>query len=230
MQERRAHGPSPVSRAGLPAKNGPGTDNRGGGTVRPVIVRTALLLVIAALVVVLDQWSKSWAIGYLDEVGRRHVIGPVYLSLTFNSGAAFSLGAGASPVIEAVAIALVVGVIAFSRRAAMTRTSLAVIVGLGLLLGGALSNLGDRLFRHHNGAVTDFIQLVSWWPTFNLADAAITVGAVMVVVVLVFFSPPKRASEEGQSSPEGLVPGTTDPADDQRTGATHAAGGGHDRA
>jgi signal peptidase II len=152
-------------------------------------------LLVAVVVIVLDQLTKSWALDNLSSGAPRHVIGPVYLALTFNRGAAFSLGAGASPVIEAVAIAMVVGVVAFSRRAARGGAGVAVIVGLGLILGGALSNLGDRLFRHHHGAVVDFIQLVSWWPTFNVADASITVGAVTIVVAMVFF-PPARGADE----------------------------------
>ena len=58
-------------------------------------------------------------------------------------------------------------------------------VGLGLLLGGALGNLGDRLFRHPKGfpgGVVDFIQAVSWWPIFNVADAAIVVGVIILVL------------------------------------------------
>jgi signal peptidase II len=185
-----------MSVAGPPALDSPPT---GSGAAeersRRVLVSTALLLLIAAAVVALDQWSKSWALRNLTAVGRRHVIGPMYLTLGFNRGAAFSLGAGASPVIEAIAIGLVVAVIAFSRRATKGGAHLAIIVGLGLLLGGALSNLGDRLFRPYHGAVVDFIQLVSWWPTFNAADASITVGAVTVVVALVFFSPAKANRE-----------------------------------
>jgi signal peptidase II len=186
---------------------------------RAPLLRTGLLLLIAAAVVVLDQWSKSWALRDLSEVGRRHVIGPMYFSLSFNRGAAFSLGAGASPVIEAVAIALVVGVIAFSRRATKGGANLAVIIGLGLLLGGALSNLGDRLFRDEHGAVVDFIQLVSWWPTFNVADASITVGAITVVVALVFFSPAKRSDEARRAD------GRPQPADGRPQPAPSAAPG-----
>jgi signal peptidase II len=231
MQERRADSPPPVSWAGLPAKRRRGTDNRGGNGARPVALRVALLLVIAASVVVVDQWSKSWALRALSDVERRHVIGPIYLSLTFNQGAAFSLGAGASPVIEAVAIALVVAMIAFSRRAAMGRSNLAVIVGLGLLLGGALSNLGDRLFRHHHGAVIDFIQLVSWWPTFNVADASITVGALTVVVALIFFPPAKRATgaERQIQSEKGLTGSPSQRADDITSRAVRVPGGSHGR-
>jgi signal peptidase II len=190
-----------MSFAGSPWAGGPAESTpRGGTRVAPALKRSALLLLIASAVVALDQWSKSWALHDLSEVARRHIVGPVYLSLGFNRGAAFSLGAGASPVIEALAIVLVVGVIAFSRRATRGGASVPVIIGLGLLLGGALSNLGDRLFRHHGGAVVDFIQLVSWWPTFNVADASVTVGAVTVVVALVFFPPAKSS---GGTKPDG---------------------------
>jgi signal peptidase II len=54
-------------------------------------------------------------------------------------------------------------------------------VGLGLLVGGAVGNLADRLVGGHGGAVVDFIDL-QWWPAFNVADAAITCGAVLLVV------------------------------------------------
>ena len=205
----RAEGFRPVANdpGRPPAMNGSRRADRSGRgeeSGRPAprpLLSAVLLLLVAAAVVALDQWSKSWALQDLSDVSRRHVIGPMYLTLTFNQGAAFSLGAGASPIIEAVAIALVVAVIAMSRRAARGGANLAVIIGLGLLLGGALSNLGDRLFRHHHGAVVDFIQLVSWWPTFNVADASITVGAVTLVIALVFFPPSQRSTATAPSGP-----------------------------
>jgi signal peptidase II len=154
--------------------------------MNPAGRRGALLVGVAAAVVVLDQWTKSWAQQDLGN-GPRHVIGPAYLRLTYNPGAAFSFGTGASPVIAAVAVGLVLVVGFYSRRLARGGASPAVIAALGLLAGGAVSNLADRLFRHHHGAVVDFIQLVSWWPTFNVADAAITVGALMLAIILVLF-------------------------------------------
>jgi signal peptidase II len=193
-----------MSLAGSPGPQEPSEGPANPGQpARRVLLSAALLLLVASAIVALDQWSKSWALRDLTVTGRRHVIGPMYLELSFNRGAAFSLGAGASPVIEAVAIGLVVAVVAFSRRAAKGGANLAVIVGLGLLLGGALSNLADRVLRHHHGAVVDFIQVVSWWPTFNVADASITVGAVTLVVALVFFSP---ATSKDEARP-GVSPG-----------------------
>jgi signal peptidase II len=191
-----------MSPAGPPAADPlhGGNRTRGSLAARPVF-NAGLVSLVAVVVIVIDQLTKSWVLHDLSTAGPRHVVGPIYLALTFNRGAAFSLGAGASPIIEAVAIALVVGVIAVSRRAARGGASIAVLVGLGLLLGGALSNLGDRLFRHHAGAVVDFIQLVSWWPTFNVADASITVGAVTIVIAMVFF-PPARSTNERASETE----------------------------
>jgi len=155
--------------------------------------RALTLGAIAGGVIAVDQWTKSWALHNLSSTSPRHLLGPVYLVLSFNRGAAFSLGSGVSPVIEALASVLAVAVIAFSGRAARIGASPVVVLGLGLLSGGALSNLADRLFGDHHGAVVDFIQAVSWWPTFNFADAAITTGAVTVAVSLFFFSRPKAA-------------------------------------
>ncbi|HXW78765.1 MAG TPA: signal peptidase II [Acidimicrobiales bacterium] len=193
--------------------SGPQADTPTGGTpgVSPTeraraVRRGMLFVAIAAGVIALDQWSKSWALRSLGPMGHRHVIGPVNFLITFNRGAAFSLGSGATPVIEAVAIALVVVVVAFSRRLALGGTSLAVIVGLGLLFGGAMSNLADRFFRHHNGAVVDFIQAVSWWPTFNVADAAVTCGAVIAAIALLFSSS-EKGTDRGSSQTLEDAPG-----------------------
>ena len=141
--------------------------------------RRLVIPVVAAIVIAADQITKTWALHHTDPA--RHVVGPIYLVLTYNSGAAFSLGGGATPIIETVAVALVIWLAAVSRRA--TRSgSLAISVGLGLLLGGALGNLIDRVFRHHHSAVIDFIQAVSWWPVFNVADASIVVGVIVLAL------------------------------------------------
>ena len=141
--------------------------------------RRLVIPAVAAVVVAVDQITKTWALHHTDPA--RHVVGPIYLVLTFNSGAAFSMGRGVTPIIETVAVVLVIWLAFVSRRA--TRTgSLAVAIGLGLLLGGALGNLADRLFRHHHSAVIDFIQAVSWWPVFNVADASIVVGVVVLAL------------------------------------------------
>jgi signal peptidase II len=143
----------------------------------------AVIVAVAAVVVALDQWSKTWAEHAL-RTGARHVLGPAEFVLEYNSGAAFSTGTGVTPIVEAVVVALVVVLLLVSRRASR-RASLPAAVAMGMLLGGALGNLGDRLFRHiadSPGAVVDFIRAVGWWPVFNVADASIVVGAILAVL------------------------------------------------
>lgn len=153
--------------------------------------RWLVLGAVAVFVIAADQWTKSWAQRALAG-GPHHVLGPVNLVLTFNTGAAFSLGSGVTPLVEAVAVVLVALVLWQSGRLAKGGAGWASVIGFGLLSGGALSNLADRVFRHHHGAVVDFIQLVSWWPVFNVADAALTVGAATVAVSAIFFYQPHQ--------------------------------------
>jgi signal peptidase II len=149
-------------------------------------VRRLLIPVVAGMVVAADQVSKTWALHHVPALGGRHIFGPVWLVLTFNSGAAFSLGRGVQPVVETVVIVLVVWLLALSRRASRIAT-LPTAIGLGLLLGGAIGNLSDRVLRHHHGAVIDFVDALrvgthDWWPVFNVADASIVVGVLTVVL------------------------------------------------
>ena len=148
-------------------------------------LRWSVLISLAAVVIAADQWTKSWAQQELAG-GPRHIVGPVNLVLTFNRGAAFSIGSGVAPLVEVAVILLVALVLWQSGRLVKGGAGWAYVVGFGLLSGGALSNLADRLFRHHHGAVVDFIQVVSWWPVFNVADAALTVGAVIVALSAIF--------------------------------------------
>lgn len=148
------------------------------------VARRWLIPVAAAAVVAVDQVTKSLAVGHLPQPpGRTHVVGPVFWELTYNSGAAFSMGAGVTPIVEAAVVVLIVGLLMYSRRASRTAPA-PVAAGFGMVLGGALSNLGDRLFRHLHvhGAVVDFIRAVGWWPVFNVADASIVVGAAVLVL------------------------------------------------
>jgi signal peptidase II len=131
----------------------------------------------AALVVVADQLTKSWAVHRLAH-GSIHVVWKLDLILSFNTGSAFGLAKGWAPVITALAALVVVGLLAVVRGV----RSDAVAAALGLVLGGALGNLADRVFRGHHGAVVDFIAL-HFWPTFNVADSCITVGVILAVVL-----------------------------------------------
>jgi signal peptidase II len=144
----------------------------------PAWGRRALILGAAAAVVGVDQLTKTWALHHT--VDPIHIIGTLRLALTFNPGAAFGLGRGITPVLVLGAIVLVVVLLGLGRTASRT-ASVPAAVAMGVLLGGACGNLVDRLVRHNNGAVIDFIDL-RWWPVFNVADAAITVGAILLVL------------------------------------------------
>jgi signal peptidase II len=137
---------------------------------------------LTVAVVVADRLSTTWAEHHVH--GVTHVWGPFGFELSFNSGFAFSLFSGnAVP----LTILLCIGVTAVAVAVSRVRTGWLAIGG-GLLLGGALGNLSERLFSSHQGQVADFITL-SHWPTFNVADACITVGAVVVAVTLLFERP-----------------------------------------
>jgi signal peptidase II len=130
---------------------------------------------IGVLVIVGDQVSKSLEQQALAG-GPAHVLGPLDLELSYNSGAAFGIGRGLAPVVIVAGVVLVL--VVFGARTVRGRSAAA---SAGLLLGGALSNLGDRLFRGHDGAVIDWIHL-SHWPTFNVADSCIVVGVALLLV------------------------------------------------
>jgi signal peptidase II len=138
-----------------------------------------LAFAIAVIVVVADRVTTSLAIDHLH--GVRHVWGPFGLALTFNSGFAFSLFSGRAFV---VTVLLCVGVVIVAVVVAQVRT-LTLAVGSGLVLGGAIGNLSERIVGGHGGQVPDFITL-DYWPTFNVADACVTIGVIVLVVAFVF--------------------------------------------
>jgi signal peptidase II len=113
--------------------------------------------------------------------GPIHVIWTLDLRLTTNTGAAFSRGQGYGWLIGLLALVVVLFLVRYRHRV----PGVAGAVALGAVLGGALGNLADRLFRGPGwlrGPVIDFIDL-NWWPIFNVADAAISVGVVVLVVL-----------------------------------------------
>jgi signal peptidase II len=157
--------------------------------------RRLSIVAIAAAVVALDQAAKSWALAHArDPV---HVVWTLRLFVQFNSGTAFGLGQDSTAIIVGGVIVLVVVLLGLGRQASRS-ASWPAAVAMGLLLGGALGNLADRLVRHHHGAVVDFIDL-RWWPVFNIADAAISVGAVLLALVF-FRARPKAASAAGTTT------------------------------
>ena len=136
---------------------------------------------VAATVVALDQATKWWALVTLDGGRAIDLIGTLRLRLVFNRGAAFGLGSRFAPLLAILAVVVVVVLV---REGGALQGRIARF-SMGLVLGGALGNLSDRLFRDGGGflggAVVDFVDL-QWWPVFNMADTAITVGAGLLAV------------------------------------------------
>jgi len=184
MQERRSFETlsprevvtGPVQEADAQGEEEPATGPAEGP--RRGLATLFIALAAATTVVVADQVTKSLAESRL-EAGPVHVLGPLYFNLQYNTGSAFSLLTGWAPLLVVVALVLV-GVLAV--LAWRTRRP-GVALALGLVLGGALGNLTDRLVRSHHGAVVDFIDF-RFWPTFNLADASIVIGLVLLAIQL----------------------------------------------
>ncbi|MGJ7441352.1 signal peptidase II [Aquipuribacter sp. MA13-6] len=173
---------------------------------RLLVLGVATALVIA----VVDQVTKYLAEARLETGTRVDVLGDLFgLRLFYNSGAAFSLGTGITPVLTAFAcVAVVVMVVALARTWSMSWT-----VALGILLGGATGNLVDRLTREPGfgrGEVVDFFELPNF-PIFNVADMAVVSGAVLVVLLSVR-DVPFAATPDDDAAAAGTTTDTDSPA------------------
>jgi signal peptidase II len=148
--------------------------------VRRILRLASLLYGAGAAAYIADRVTKLWAEGSL--AGRPPIVvipKVLQLAYTTNSGGAFGLFGGQPWLFftATVAVCLVIAVLSFRLSSRINA------VGLGLILGGALGNLTDRIIHGPgvSGRVTDFIDL-HVWPVFNLADSAIVIGAIVVVL------------------------------------------------
>jgi signal peptidase II len=148
------------------------------------------LAAVALAAVIADQATKHVVTATLALDDSVHVVGPLSIHHVQNSGIAFGLFAGATAIVTLVTAAAVVWMLVFFARSGARHPVLPA--ALGLLIGGSVSNLVDRVRLHH---VTDFIDL-KWWPAFNLADSFIVVGVVILLGALVAADrtprPPRR--------------------------------------
>ena len=147
--------------------------------------RTAYLLAgaTASIVVAIDRITKLWAVDALVDGDVVAIEGILEFELAFNSGAAYGLFKGGGSVI-AVAALIASGLILFALRSVERRFE---AITLGAIMGGALGNLIDRIVRGpgwFDGAVVDWIE-TPLWPNFNIADSAISVGAVLLILVTI---------------------------------------------
>ncbi len=137
----------------------------------------ALALILAAAVVAVDQASKWFVRSRADDLPWRLPAG-FRVDLTYNSGISFSRFAGAGSIVVVLVAAVAAGV-----AVALVLSPPRYRPALGIILGGAVGNLIDRL--RFDGAVADFIGFFGW-PSFNVADAAIVVGTVILGLQVVF--------------------------------------------
>ncbi len=150
--------------------------------------RLRLFFGTALIALTADLVSKVLVVANIQptDPGVRLLGGAVYLVQARNSGAAFSVGTGATVVLTGISL-VVIGIVL---RAARRLTSTGWAIALGLVLGGAVGNLADRLFRAPSpgkGHVVDWISVLAddghVWPIFNLADSAIVTGGVLAVLL-----------------------------------------------
>ena len=156
------------------------------GSTVTLVKASRMSLLVAAIIVLFDQMSKAWALRDLADGRIIHVIWTMQFNLTYNRGMAFSRGTGIGPIIGVIGLVVVVLLLLSLRRAdnALTR------VATGLIIGGAVGNISDRLFRGSGwmrGAVIDFIDF-QWWPVFNVADMAIMIGAATMMVAMLKYN------------------------------------------
>ena len=157
-------------------------------------------VVIATIVLVVDQLTKHWAVNALSDRDPIEVVWTLQFNLAFNSGMAFSRGSGLGPVIAVIATLVIVWLLA-SLRGGNTRLG---AFGMGCVIGGAAGNLIDRLFRGDawlRGSVVDFIDF-QWFPIFNVADIAINVGATALILNAILVG-----RREVLPSPDGAAQG-----------------------
>jgi signal peptidase II len=174
-----------------------GLQAEGGAPVgRPRGRLFAVLIALAAVIYTADVITKTVALRTLEGKAPLVVIQDVLqFRVIFNSGAAFSIGTGMTFVFTLIAAAVVVAIVRTARKLG----SRAWAVTLGLLLGGALGNLTDRLLRYPSGFgrstqlqghVVDFIEvlpghfpIIDYFPVFNIADSAIVCGGILAVLL-----------------------------------------------
>jgi signal peptidase II len=162
------------------------------------------LLSTALIVILLDLATKVWAVSRLENQSDIKVIGE-FLKFSFvrNPGAAFSFGTSVTWVFTLIAIAVSIAILFMSK----TVTNKAWAIALGGLLGGAVGNLIDRIFRSpeiFQGHVVDFISVPNY-PMFNVSDSAVVLSAIAMVILSfrgVEYKAPDAFTKQTDSEPK----------------------------
>jgi signal peptidase II len=175
----QATGGAPLTGADADTGTVPATDGDPGKR------RVGALLTVAVVVLGLDLATKLVAVAQLTETEMVEVVdGVLSLRLVRNPGAAFGVAQGLTFALTVIAVVVILVILRISRRL----RSPGWAVGLGMVLGGAIGNLVDRIFRSPGplrGHVVDFLELPHF-PVFNVADSAIVTGGVLMVLLSLF--------------------------------------------
>ena len=143
-------------------------------------IRKSLTVVISATLI-LDQLSKWLALEHLENGRVVELFWTLQLRLVRNAGVSFGKGNGLGQLISVVVVLVIIVLVKFALNSKDNRT----LMLYGLIIGGALGNLADRIFRESNGflkgEVVDFIDF-QWWPVFNIADSAVVIGCLLLAV------------------------------------------------
>lgn len=131
-------------------------------------------MLLAVLVFIVDRVSKGLVTANVPYGTEREVLPHIWITNTLNSGAAFGVAQNGTPLFLVASVVVAAGLVFY-----LVRNPVGAWTGalLGLIMGGTIGNGYDRLFH---GTVTDFVAL-HWWPVFNAADAAVSVGVVLLL-------------------------------------------------
>ncbi len=161
-----------------------------------------MIALVAAVIILADQYTKRWVRGAIP-VNTSYMpvawLEPIVtLTHVENHGAAFGLFQGLGGTFAIVAVVVVAGIAWYVWR--YPQLPCLAVTSFGLMAGGALGNLIDRLFR--DGVVTDFVDL-RWWPVFNVADSCLVIGAILLTVYTLFIEGRTKAVSENKSAADG---------------------------
>lgn len=187
---------------------GVGARRRAGLGLGPVLV---IVLVLGGAIALIDQLTKNWAEANLPLLDPQPFLGEfLQFTLLYNSGAAWGMGSGITPVVTVLQIGIAIGVVVFAVRAVRSPW---YALALAMILGGALGNIHDRLLRPpgpFRGEVVDFLELPNW-PVFNIADMGVVGGAILVVLLGVIGVSPDPAREAEEDAAAAAAGGDAEP-------------------
>lgn len=179
-----------------------------------------IALLVAAFIVVADQLTKAWVVASLDGDSVNLLGEFLQFRVTRNTGAAFSVFTGYGRLLGVLAVGIAIVVVAAIPRVDRSLER----VALAMVAGGAVGNLVDRIFRGDgilDGAVVDFIDF-SFFPAFNVADSAITIGVVLLLLLSMF--PQQGDAAAGDAAVNHAATAPDGAADTSREGAASADG------